>query len=157
MSRKRWKLIPEQNKPVFALFPALLEGSKSVQESIWFSERMGGGCNSGRPEPQTPLVKLGGQLSYAEVFSFRMTVFAPVHDRREVCRQTAENEKSGGRSFRNGLRLCYFQSLNKSSRARSRAVFMLFCMKERISASSTDFFFFFFRLSRALISASPRL
>ena len=35
MSRKRWKLIPEQNKPILALFPALLEGSRSVQESKW--------------------------------------------------------------------------------------------------------------------------
>ena len=86
MSRKRWKLIPEQNKPVFALFPALLEGSKSVQESIWFSERMGGGYDSGRPEPQTPLVKLGGQFSRVEVFSFQMTVFMAVLDRRKVSR-----------------------------------------------------------------------
>ena len=59
--------------------------------------------------------------------------------------------------FRTASALTYFQSLKRSSIAKSRAVFKLLCMNERISASSTDFFFSFFLFLRSLISASPRL
>ena len=39
----------------------------------------------------------------------------------------------------------YFQSLKMSANAKSSAVFMLFSIKDRISASNTDFFFFLLR------------
>lgn len=39
----------------------------------------------------------------------------------------------------------YFQPLKMSANAKSSAVFMLFSIKDRISASSTDFFFFLLR------------
>ena len=60
--------------------------------------------------------------------------------------------------FRTASASCHFQSLKRSSNAKSRAVFMLFYMKDRISASSTDFFFFFLSLSffLSLTLTSPR-
>ena len=54
--------------------------------------------------------------------------------------------------------LRYFQSLNRSSNARSRAVFILFYINRIISASITDFCFFFLSLSfffLSLILPSP--
>ena len=86
---------PEQNKTVWSLFSALLEPSKSVYESNWFSGRMTGGYNSGRPDRRPPLPKLGGQLSHGEVVSIQKTVLLAVFGRAQVCRLAIENEKSG--------------------------------------------------------------
>jgi hypothetical protein len=91
--RKRGTKFPEQNPAVLGLFSPLLEPSKSVYENNWFSERMTGGYNSGRPDRRPPLPKLGGQLSHGEAFLFRMTVLVAVFGTAKVCRQTAQNEK----------------------------------------------------------------
>ena len=48
----------------------------------------------------------------------------------------------------------YFQPLKMSSKAASKAAFRLFCIRLRISASRTDFFFFFLSLLRLLILPS---
>ena len=60
------------------------------------------------------------------------------------CDRQKKTKKAEVVPFRTASASCYLKSLKMSSNAKSRAVFMLFYMKDRISASSTDFFFFFF-------------
>ena len=66
-------------------------------------------------------------------FSIQKTVLLAVIGRGTTCRRAAENEKGGSRSFQNGFRLDYFQSLKISSNAISKAVFILFSIKLKIS------------------------
>jgi hypothetical protein len=66
------------------------------------------------------------------------------------CDRQKKTKKAEVVPFRTASASCHFQSLKMSSNAKSRVAFMLFYIKDRISASSTDFFFFFFFLSRSL-------
>lgn len=80
---------PRILRGIFPLFCVL----QTVHENSWFCERIGGGYNSGKPDTQTPLSKKGGQNSYENAFSFRMTIFLTVIARTKKYRQTAHNEK----------------------------------------------------------------
>lgn len=77
--------------------------------------------------------------------------------KREESRQTPHNEKMrkpahrssqlGEPIVKRASAVSYFQSLKMSFKATSKAVFILFSIIRKISASRVDFFFFFLSLS----------
>ena len=159
--RKRGRKFPERNKAVLSLFSALLEPSRSVYESNCFPERpvQNRGAVFGIKNFQKPLAEIRwATLSRRGSFNPEDGFVACLRQSASLPSGDRKRKKAEVVPFRTASASCHFQSLKMSSNAKSRAVFMLFYMKDRISASSTDFFFFFLSLSffLSLISTSPR-
>ena len=145
--RKGANLFLGRNQPVFGgLLPGFL-CSKSVREIICFSGRMAGGIFR---ENQRTVCRFNFGVGIAPAkwhFQFRRRFCWLWSAGEPLAVGRQKTKKGGSRSFQNGFRLDYFQSLKISSNAISKAVFILFSINLKISASITDFYFFFLSLS----------